>query len=129
MAHYTILNSDNEVIDVITGVDEDDKSTLPSEFSSWEEFYKDQFKASDCKRTSYNTSAGEHALGGTAFRGNYAGIGWTYDPSNDVFIDPKRYDSWILDETTWLHKAPKDYPTDGKPYDWDEDSGDWVESS
>ena len=74
----------------------------------------------------HNTAGGTHSLGGTAFRGNYAGKGFSYDSTNDVFIPPKNYDSWVLDETIWQYKAPKDYPDDGKGYDWDETAGDWV---
>lgn len=37
-------------------------------------------------KTSYNTSAGVHTLGGTPFRKNYAGIGYTYDSERDAFI-------------------------------------------
>ena len=58
-----------------------------------------------CKRTSYNTQAGEHLNGGTAFRGNYAGIGFTYDPDNDVFYAQQPFPSWIMNET-WTWEAP-----------------------
>ena len=58
MAHYAFINSENVVVSRITGVDENDTSNLPSEFSSWEEFYASQPGREDlvCKRTSYNTS-------------------------------------------------------------------------
>ena len=68
--------------------DENDLSTLPDEFSSWEEFYTDQ-KGKTCLRTSYNTYKGEHKQGGTAFRGNYAGKNGVYDPEHDIFFPPK----------------------------------------
>lgn len=129
MAHYALLDENNLVTLVITGVNEDEKETLPEGFDSWEAYYKDFTGANDVKRTSYNTIANSHKLGGTAFRGNYAGVGFTYDPTNDVFINEKPYDSWVVDETTWLYKAPKDYPDDGKGYYWDETAGDWVENS
>ena len=128
MAHYALLDENNIVIEVITGVNENEKDTLPEGFDSWEAWYKDFTGADDCKRTSYNTFGGTHSLGGTAFRGNYAGKGFSYDSTNDVFIPPKYYDSWVLDETTWQYKAPKDYPDDGKGYDWIETAGDWVEN-
>ena len=35
MAHYAILDEDDMVIEVITGVDEDDLDTLPDEFDDW----------------------------------------------------------------------------------------------
>ena len=126
MAHYAFLNDNNIVTEVITGVDEDAKDDLPSEFSSWEEFYAD-FRGQTCKRTSYNTAAGEHTGEGTAYRGNYAGIGYTYDSENDVFYGPKPYSKWVLNETTWTWEAPEDYPDDGKDYIWNDNKGEWEE--
>lgn len=78
-------------------------------------------------QTSYNTYGNQHKLGGTPFRGNYAGIGYTYDATNDVFYAPKPYASWILNESTWLWEAPVAYPTDGKVYIWDEATTNWKE--
>lgn len=118
MAHYAFLNEYNIVTEVIVGKDE-------SNFD-WEQHYG-QFRGQACKRTSYNTHGGVHALGGTPFRKNYAGIGYTYDPSRDAFIPPKPYDSWTLDEDSCLWQAPVAYPDDGKVYTWDEDSGSWQE--
>jgi len=57
------------------------------------------------KQTSYNTIGGEHILGGTPFRKNHAGIGFTYDEDRDAFIPPKPYNSWILNETTCLWES------------------------
>lgn len=84
-------------------------------------------------QTSYNTRNGVHygqdgkPDGGVALRGNYAGIGYTYDRTNDVFYAPQPYTSWVLDQTTWTWKAPVAMPTDGKPYKWDEATTNWVE--
>lgn len=127
MAHYAYIK-DNIVREVITGKDEDDTDSLPDDFSSWEDYYLTKRDGMDlCLRTSYNTSKNAHANGGTAFRGNYAGINWTYDSENDVFLPPKDYPSWVVDESTWTWKAPVDMPDDGKEYDWDEDQQEWVE--
>ena len=135
MAHYCFINENNIVVEVITGKDEDDLETLPEGFASWEEYYETQRDGLTCKRTSYNTLANEHLDGGTPFRGNYAGIGFSYDPENDVFISQKPYPSWTLDETIWNWKAPVDYPSDAndeldtslprKAYEWDEDNQEW----
>jgi len=76
-------------------------------------------------QTSYNTYGNQHLLGGTPLRGNYAGIGFTYDKINDVFYEPKPYQSWILDTETWTWKAPVAYPTDGKRYTWNESTQSW----
>ena len=120
MAHYAFIK-DNIVTEVITGKDETE--TAPDGFSDWEEYYLTKRPGQDaCKRTSYNTSANTHLLGGTAFRGNYAGQGFTYDSSNDVFYQPQPYASWSLNETTWLWEAPIDYPDDGKGYYWNENA-------
>ena len=58
------------------------------------------------KKTSYNTSGGQHNAGGTPLRGNYAGIGMTYDEDNDIFIHKKPYANWILDVPTASWKSP-----------------------
>lgn len=78
-------------------------------------------------QTSYNTHGGVHANGGTPLRKNYAGIGYTYDPTRDAFIPPKPYASWVLNEETCLWDAPVAMPDDGKFYRWDEDTLSWVE--
>jgi len=83
-------------------------------------------------QTSYNTRGGVHygpdsePDGGVAMRGNYAGIGYTYDPAADVFYAPQPYLSWILNKTTWLWEPPIAYPTDGLQYAWDESIKTWV---
>jgi hypothetical protein len=78
-------------------------------------------------QTSYNTHGGQHTLGGTPLRKNYAGIGYSYDRQKDAFIPPKPYTSWILNEDTCLWDAPVAMPTDGKQYSWDEATTNWVE--
>ena len=78
-------------------------------------------------QTSYNTRGGEHTLGGTPLRKNYAGIGYTYDKTRDAFIPPQPFQSWVLDEDTCLWNAPVAMPTDGKRYNWDEATTSWVE--
>jgi len=78
-------------------------------------------------QTSYNTSGGVHANGETPLRKNYAGVGMTYDKTRDAFIPPKPYPSWTLVEATCQWEAPVAYPDDGKVYNWDESSTNWVE--
>ena len=77
-------------------------------------------------QTSYNTRGNIHTLGGTPLRANYAGIGYTYDATNDVFYAPQPFNSWILNKTTWTWEAPIAYPTDGKLYNWDESTKNWI---
>jgi hypothetical protein len=78
-------------------------------------------------QTSYNTYGNQHTLGGTPLRGNYAGIGFIYDRTNDVFYAPQPYPSWTLNESTWLWEAPTPYPNDDKKYSWNESTTSWVE--
>jgi hypothetical protein len=77
------------------------------------------------KQTSYNTNGGVHNNGGTPFRKNHAGIGYTYDENRDAFIPPKPFNSWILNETTCLWNAPVAMPTDGEKYTWNELTLSW----
>jgi hypothetical protein len=76
-------------------------------------------------QTSYNTHGNKHSAGGTPLRGNYAGVGFTYDSINDVFYAPQPYLSWSLD-ANWLWQPPIAMPTDGKNYLWDESIKNWV---
>jgi hypothetical protein len=78
-------------------------------------------------QTSYNTHGNQHPEG-KPLRGNYAGIGYNYDATNDVFYAPQLYSSWILNNTTWLWEAPIAMPTDGKKYKWNESIINWEES-
>ena len=125
MGHYAFIDSDNIVVEVITGRDENE---VVDGISDWEAYYETKRDGLTCKRTSYNTLGGEHALGGEPFRCNYAGIGYTYDEDRDAFIPPKPFESWVLDETTCLWVAPVDMPDDGQDYTWDESVGEWVVS-
>ena len=103
MAHYAFLDENNVVTEVITGIHE----TETIEGLDTETWYGN-FRGQTCKRTSYNTQGGVHANGGTPYRKNYAGIGYTYDAARDAFIPPKTYEDWTLDEATcnWQEPTP-----------------------
>ena len=118
MAHYSFLNMQNIVTEVIVGKDETDGPT------NWEIHYGN-IREQVCKRTSYNTQGGVHSGGGTPFRKNYAGIGYTYDYARDAFIPPKPFDSWTLNENSCLWEAPVAYPDDGQQYSWNEETTSW----
>ena len=77
------------------------------------------------KQTSYNTKGGIHMEGGTPFRKNHAGIGYTYDEDRDAFIPPKPFNSWILNEDTCIWNAPIAYPQDDNDYNWNESTLTW----
>jgi hypothetical protein len=104
MAHYAMLDTDNVVTQIIVGKNEYDM--LNGMLMDWEQYYGG-------KRTSYNTRGGVHYDSVTglpsgdqskAFRKNYAGIGYTYDPQRDAFIPPKPTPDAVLDEDTcqWI---------------------------
>ena len=79
-------------------------------------------------KTSYNTQGGVHSNGGTPFRKNYAGIGYTYDSGRDAFIPPKPYASWVLNEDKCLWDAPTPMPVEeGKMFRWVEEDLNWQE--
>ena len=116
MAHFAKLDENNIVVFVTVGRDEDNGK-------------EDELTARTgdvYKQTSYNTHGGVHSNGGTPFRKNYAGIGYTYDSGRDAFIPPKPFNSWVLNESTCLWDAPVAMPTDDKRYTWDENSVNWV---
>lgn len=78
--------------------------------------------------TSYNTLGNKHLKGGTPLRGNYAGVGYTYDAQKDVFYAPQPFPSWTL-SADYLWEAPVAIPDDGKQYIWDESKQSWVENA
>ena len=120
IAHWAELNSDNEVIRVLVVADdkEDGQKFLAEDLGlggTW-------------KKTSYNTQGGVHALGGTPYRKNFAGIGYTFDAAKDAFIPPKPFASWTLNATSCLWEAPTPMPVvEGKFYTWSEAEVNWVE--
>jgi hypothetical protein len=81
MAHYAFLDNNNIVTEVIVGIDE----TEMIEGIDTETWYGN-FRGQVCKRTSYNAK----------IRGNYAGIGFTYLPLEDIFMSPKCHEEAIL---------------------------------
>ena len=123
MAHFAKLDSNNVVVFVTTGRDEDDGKEVELSETTGDVY----------KQTSYNTIGGVHILGGTPFRKNYAGVGYTYDFNRDAFIPPKPFASWVLNETTCLWESPIPIPSDmrtGNPpknYTWDEVTTNWIE--
>ena len=127
MASYALINKDNIVVQVITGVDENitqidtDGTEVGGTSEAWEKFYASLpwFDGLTCKRTSYNGN----------IRGNYAGIGYKYDQNFDVFIAPQPYPSWKLNYTTYQWKPPIVRPADIENYvwKWSEYNKEWIQ--
>ena len=83
-------------------------------------------------QTSYNTRGGIHYASdtgipdnGVALRGNYAGIGYIYDSTHDVFYPPQPFPSWTISAPTWTWTSPVAMPTDGQAYSWNEANQSW----
>jgi hypothetical protein len=108
MAHYAFLDENNIVIEVIIGIDENEliEGLHP-------EIWYGNFRNQVCKRTSYNSN----------IRGTYAGIGYSYNEEEDIFITPQPYPSWTRSGSFW--QAPTPYPEDGKLYTWNEEAQEW----
>jgi len=121
MAHFAEIDENNIVTRVlVVGDDQEHRG---------QEFLADDLDLGGTwLKTSYNTQGGVHALGGTPFRKNYAGIGYSYDETLDAFIPPKPFASWLLNEETCNWNAPVEMPVEeGKFFVWDEDTTSWVE--
>ena len=125
MAHFAELDSNNVVLRVVVISNDDVDANGGDQSSAAETFVATIVPASSggasWKQTSYNNN----------FRKQYAGIGFTYDASKNMFIVPKPYASWTLNSSgDW--EAPVTYPNDveegGKPVktSWDEDNSRWL---
>ena len=121
MAHFAKLGIGNKVLEV--HVVSNDIATTEQ---AGVDFLNNLYGTNDVwKQTSYNTHGGEHKLGGTPFRKNYAGIGFKYNQTLDAFIEPQPFESWTLNETTCLWEAPVAYPDDGQRYKWNQETKQW----
>jgi len=74
-------------------------------------------------QTSYNTHGGQHTNGGEPLHKNYAGIGYTWDGTG--FHAPQPFASWTLNQDSYLWEAPVAMPTEGGPYNWNEETQSW----
>ena len=130
MASFAKLNNNivervesvvNEVIKDSNGIEQEQLGI---------EFLKSLYgQDTNWKQSSYNTVIGIHRLGGTPFRKNHAGIGYSYDEQRDAFIPPKLYNSWILNEETCIWEPPIIKPIEqleeNQYYSWNEDIINW----
>ena len=145
MAHYAKLGANNKVIAVHVVADSDCQNADGVEDEEVGRQFLERIHSWPLwKKTSYNTQGGQHKLGGTPFRGNYAGIGMTYDEDNDIFIGKKPYASWTLNvaEARWQSPAgdapaltaeqtsQNEAGTHRWSYNWNESSQSWdIENS
>ena len=144
MAHFAKLGANGKVIQVLTCDNEVMKDAEGNEIEAngqqWLETHNN-WPAQMWIQTSYNTSNNTHSSGDNskAFRGNYAGIGYTWDEDNNIFWPKSPYASWVKDTTTASWKSPiGDAPaltaeqtsqnedgTHAWHYAWNEDNQSW----
>jgi hypothetical protein len=118
MAHFAEIDATNTVTRVL--VVPDDQEHRGQEYMA-----DDLSLGGTWVQTSYNTTGNVHKLGGTPFRYNYAGIGYSWDGTG--FAPPQPYPSWSLDEN-YGWQPPTPMPDDGNVYYWDEDTTSWIEA-
>ena len=118
MGHFAELDNDNIVIRVIVIDNIDIMKDDVEDETTGISFCKSLFgENTTWIQTSYNNN----------FRKQYAGIGYTYDSVNDVFIKPQPFPSWSLNETfDWQSPTPLTEGLDPYLYTWDEDTLSWV---
>ena len=133
MAHYAKLGINSKVIAVHVVADKDCQNADGIEDEEVGRQFLERIHSWPLwKKTSYNTMGGQHKLGGTPLRGNYAGIGMIYDEDNDLFVTSKPYASWVLNtaEARWqspIGDAPELSEAEGLThrYIWNESGQSW----
>jgi|TARA_R110000744_G_scaffold87497_1_gene170780 hypothetical protein len=137
MAHFAKISETNKVLQVLTLNNSDMLNVDKVEDESVGQQYLEthnNWPSHMWIQTSYNTSGNQHKLGGTPFRGNYAGIGYEWDEDNNIFFPEKPYASWVKHLATASWKSPiGDAPDDltdeekaaGTHYVWNETGQSW----
>ena len=111
MAHFAKLGSNGKIIQVLTLDNKDMLNADGVEDEAVGQQYLEHhnnWPAQMWIQTSYNTSGNTHNSGDNskAFRGNYAGIGYTWDEDDQIFWGKSPYASWVKDTTTASWKSP-----------------------
>jgi hypothetical protein len=109
MAHFAKLGANGKVLTVLTLNNSDMVNADGVEDESVGQQYLERhnnWPAQMWIQTSYNTYSGQHRNGGTPFRGNYAGIGYTWDEDDQIFWPKKPFTSWVKHIPTASWKSP-----------------------
>ena len=142
MAHFAKINDDNEVLSILYIDNEKIQNSEGVETESIGQQYlqtHNNWPAEKWIQTSYNTENNTHRDGKTPFRGNYAGIGYIWDPENNMFFGQKPFPSWVKNTSTASWDPPTAAPdltaeqqsqneanTHMWTYEWDENNQSWV---
>jgi hypothetical protein len=143
MAHFAKISDTSKVLTVLTL---DNKDTLNGDDVEEEavgQKYLEKHNNWPAERwiqTSYNTQGGKHYDNKTgelsadqskALRGNYAGLGYTWDEDNNLFYSRKPHASWVLNTSEARWQSPiGDAPDLGAEsgthrYHWNESDQSW----
>ena len=136
MAHFAKITEDNKVLTVDVVADEHCTNKDGVETEAEGQYWLEKchgWPQQLWKKTSYNTMMNKHKLGGTPYRGNYAGIGFTWDEENQIFWPPQPFPSftkdianamWIspLGEAPELTEEQQNSTENSWEYVWDEDA-------
>ena len=109
MAHFAKLGANGKVIQVLTLDNKDMLNDDGVEDESVGQQYLEQhnnWPAQMWIQTSYNTQGNTHKNGGTPLRGNYAGIGYTWDEDDQIFWPKKPHASWVKHNESASWKSP-----------------------
>jgi len=117
--YFAELDSEN-VVQYIALMDS--KDMIDEEDDTISEVIGEQY----CKRVFTSENSWKRTFK-TGERRRFAVIGGTYDPENDIFMDPKPYPSWVVSQGDWV--APIEKPTitseqdiQGYFYIWNEEN-------
>lgn len=114
MAHFAKLNENNIVLEVL--VVNNDVLDASNEEASGIAFLTQLFNGySNWKQTSYNRTT----------RGTFAGIGYSYNAEEDIFVAFQPYPSWTRSGSFW--NPPTPMPTGDGRYIWNEETLSWDE--
>ena len=136
MAHFAKISETKEVLTVLTLDNKDMLNADGVENESVGQQYLEthnNWASHLWIQTSYNTYHNTHRNGGTPFRGNYAGIGYTWDEDNEIFWSKKPYTSWVkhLESASWkspIGDAPElteEQQNNNSYYEWNEENQSW----
>jgi|TARA_R110001606_G_scaffold133612_1_gene269580 hypothetical protein len=142
MAHFAKIGLNGKVLQVLTLNDSDMLNADRVEDETVGQQYLEKhnnWTAQMWIQTSYNTLGGVHKDGGTALRGNYAGVGYTWDEDNNIFWSKKPYASWVkhIESASWkspIGNAPEltaeqtlqnEAETHAWHYVWNEENQSW----